>query len=183
LSKQIWYVMINIQFEANDSDQLYNYFLKGEHYKTRLKSLALYFKFLGLPHSQIIKFCRISEPTLASYLNDFNANGFDSLQTLKWKGQKSELNDFVDQIDADFSAMPPKTATEAKERIFKLTGINRSPTQIRIFMKDKLNYRFLKTGSLPGNGKDDDIHKEQERDAFKKNALNHCWTKPKRMKK
>lgn len=170
--------MINIQFTEADSNNLYNYLLKGSHHKIRLKSLALYLKFLGFTHSQITIFCRISEPTLASYLNDFNTNGFESLQTLKWNGQKSELDNFIDQIDTDFSKNPPKTTLEAKERIFKLTGINRGQTQIRNFMKDKLNYRFLKTGSLPGNGKDDDIQKEEERDTFKKNALSHCWIKP-----
>ncbi|MCK5207048.1 MAG: hypothetical protein KAQ62_01615 [Cyclobacteriaceae bacterium] len=112
-----------------------------------------------------------------SYLKDFKTGGFDSFQKLNWKGQKTKLYEYKDRIESDFNANPPRSILEARERIEKLTGISRSPTQIQDFLKSKLNYRYLKVGSLPGNGKDDDEEKENERDDFKKNNLNRCWIK------
>lgn len=169
--------MINIQFGKQDSDKFYKNFLGEYHHKTRLKNFALYLKCMGFSHSEIYKLCRISKPTLVSYLKDFKTGGFDSFQILNWKGQKTKLYEYKDRIESDFNANPPRSILEARERIEKLTGISRSPTQIQDFLKSKLNYRYLKVGSLPGNGKDDDEEKENERDDFKKNNLNRCWIK------
>lgn len=170
--------MIQINFEKQDVDKFYDNFLRAEHHKTRLKNFALYLKCTGLPHKEICGLCRISKPTLASYLKDFQSGGFESFHKLKWKGQKSKLNDHVELISSDFEANPPKSIHQAQERIGELTKIRRCPTQIREFLRSKLNYRYLKAGSLPGNGKDDDDKKELEREGFKKNDSNHYWAKP-----
>jgi len=175
--------MINIQFEEQDLDTFYENFLREDHHKTRLKNFALYLKCMGFMHLEIYKICRISKPTLVNYLKDFQTGGFESFQKLNWKGQKTKLYDHKDCIDSDFNTNPPKSILEARKRIEELTGISRSPTQIRDFLQNKLNYRYLKAGSLPGNGKDDDYEKEIERENFKKNNLNHCWIKQKKERK
>lgn len=175
--------MINIQFGDQDSDKFYENFLREDHHKTRLKNFALYLKCIGFSHAEIYRLCRISKPTLVSYLKDFKTGGFESFQKLNWKGQKTKLYEHKDRIEADFNANPPRSILEARERIEKLTGISRSPTQIQDFLKSKLSYRYLKVGSLPGNGKDDDEKKENERDAFKKNNLNRCWIKQEKEKR
>jgi hypothetical protein len=175
--------MIKIQFEEQDLDNFYNNFLRENHHKTRLKNFALYLKCMEFSHTEIYKLCRISKPTFVSYLKDFKTGGFESFQELKWKGQETLLNEHKDRIDADFSANPPKSILEARKRIEELTGISRSPTQIQDFLKSKLNYRYLKVGGLPGNGKDDDDEKEIERENFKKNNLSHCWIKQEKERK
>lgn len=175
--------MINIQFRDQDSDKFYENFLRENHHKTRLKNFALYLKCMGFSHAEIYRLCRISKPTLVSYLKDFKTGGFESFQKLNWKGQKTKLYEHKDRIEADFNANPPRSILEARERIEKLTGISRSPTQIQDFLKSKLSYRYLKVGSLPGNGKDDDEKKENERDAFKKNNLNRSWIKQEKEKR
>jgi len=169
--------MINIQFEEQDSDKFYENLLRENHHKTRLKNFALYLKCMGFSHTEIYKLCRISKPTLVGYLKDFKTGGFESFKKLNWKGQKTKLYEHKDRIEADFNANPPRSILEARERIEELTGISRSPTQIQDFLKSKLSYRYLKVGSLPGNGKDDDEEKEIERHRFKKNNSNHYWIK------
>lgn len=47
-----------------------------------------------------------------------------------------------------FTERPPMSACEAKSRIEELTGISRSPTQVRNFMK-RQGLRFIKTGHIP----------------------------------
>lgn len=175
--------MLKIQFKEHDPETLFSNFLREEHPKTRLKNLVIYCKSIGMSHGAILTFCRISEPTLASYLKEFQAGGFEALRKTKWKGQESELNQYIDIIDNDFSRKPPKSAAEAQTRVEELTGIRRSPTQIRSFMKEKLGYRFLKAGSLPGNGKDDDDLKELQRQELKKKLSTHYWIKPGKEKK
>ncbi len=169
--------MITISFQEQDPDILFNNFLREDHHKTRLKNLVLYLKSTGMPHKEIKRLCRISGPTLSSYLKDFKTGGFEGLKKLKWAGQRSKLHDFKELIDADLSSRPPRSIQEARQRIGQLTGIDRSPTQIRDFLKNKLGYRHLKAGSVPGNGKGDDQQKEAERQDFKKNDLNHSWAK------
>ncbi len=172
--------MIGLEFTEQDQERFFYNFMKADHHKIRLKNFVLYLKGLEFPHSDICKLSRISRPTLASYLKEFKTGGFKSFEHLKWKGQASELNKFIKIIDDDFNLKPPKSITEAQQRIKDLTGISRSPTQIRAFLRNKLDYRYLKAGSLPGNGKNDDAGKEEERDDFvKKNSI-HFWLRQKR---
>ena len=170
--------MITIEFKDGNLEKLYNNSLNAKHPKIRLKNFALYLKCKELPHSQICDICRISEPTLAKYLKYFKEGGFARLEELKWNGQQSELNAYTDLIDRDFEQNPPRTINEALCRIEKLTGLKRSPTQIQYFLKNKLKLKYLKMGSIPGNGKDDDVEKEMEREDFKKKLLIHYWIKP-----
>jgi hypothetical protein len=61
----------------------------------------------------------------------------------------------------DFKEQPPKSIAEAQDRIEELPGIRRSPTQIRLFMKN-LQMKYLKVGHVPGKSCDPDKLKEQE---------------------
>lgn len=168
--------MIKINFTAENQDELFHNFIYEKHSKTRKKNFVLYLKSLKMKHNEIRHISRVSKPTLASYLKEYKNNGINSFKDLKWKGQASQLLDFKDLIETDFDKNPPKSTNEAQARIEKLTGIKRSPTQIREFMK-KFDYKYLKIGSIPGNGKDDDSEKECERQEFKKKNWNHVWQK------
>ena len=106
--------MLKIQFKEHDPETLFSNFLREEHPKTRLKNLVIYCKSIGMSHGAILTFCRISEPTLASYLKEFQAGGFEALRKTKWKGQESELNQYIDIIDNDFSRKPPSQLPKHK---------------------------------------------------------------------
>jgi len=60
----------------------------------------------------------------------------------------SELEMHKDIVKADILNNPVATASEASERIMSLTGIKRSPTQVRVFMH-RLGLKPLKTASIP----------------------------------
>ncbi len=168
--------MIQVLIEEEVQSLLYSNILFEEHSKTRLKSFVLYLKSFDLKHNEICKICRITKPTLTGYLKEFNNKGIDSFKSLKWKGQSSKLNEYKAIIDNEFEKEPPKSINEAQDRIEKLIGIRRSPTQIRMFLK-KLKYKYLKTGSIPGNGDGQDETREEEREDFKKNNWNPVWKK------
>jgi transposase len=60
----------------------------------------------------------------------------------------SELEAYKDLIKADLSARPVATSAEACERIHELTGIKRSPTQVRQYMH-RLGLKPLKVAAIP----------------------------------
>lgn len=168
--------MIRLSIDKEQQDQLYTNILQENHHKTRLKNLVLYLKSFDYKHKDICQICRITKPTLTEYLFEFKENGIESFKTKKWKGQSSKLNEYKEIIDKDFEIHPPKSINEAQDRIEKLTNLKRSPTQVRVFMK-KLNYKYLKMGSIPGNGDGQDEIREEKREEFKKKSLNHVWKK------
>lgn len=56
-------------------------------------------------------------------------------------------------LNVGFKQNPPRSISEAQDSIHRLTGIKRSPTQIRIFLK-KIGMKCLKVGFVPGKAID-----------------------------
>ncbi len=162
--------MIQIDFSTQEQDTLYEGYTNHPHSKVRMKMQVLYLKSIGFAHGQIIQVCRISRATLSSYLKLYKAKGFLGLLELNYKGQPSELNEYSDKIKKDFTDNPPSSVSEARQRIYDLTGIKRSVEQIREFL-GRIGLRRLKTGSLPGGHKGNTKEKRAEQRAFVKNQL------------
>jgi hypothetical protein len=49
----------------------------------------------------------------------------------------------------EFTIRPPHTVGEACERIEKLTGVKRRPTQVREFLRDTMQLRWRKVAAVP----------------------------------
>ena len=79
----------------------------------------------------------------------------------KFKGSLSELNPHAETLKAHFQEHPPRTVAEAQAEIEHLTGIKRSPTQIRAFLK-RIGLACRKVGFVPGKSADPNKIKEQE---------------------
>jgi len=69
-------------------------------------------------------------------------NGWDA------GGRTCDLDPHIDTIAQYVAEHPPHTIAEAACAIEQLTGIRRSETQVREFLK-RLGFRRIKTGSLP----------------------------------
>jgi transposase len=82
------------------------------------------------------------------WIQVYQIGGFDSLCQFNYGTNKSELASHSLSILQSFTERPPMSACEAKSRIEEITGISRSPTQIRNFMK-RQGLRFIKTGHIP----------------------------------
>jgi transposase len=92
---------------------------------------------VGLSRDSVCDWVRI-------YLNE----GFDALCQFKYGTNKSELEVYSDSILNSFREQPPMSINEALSQIEKMTGIKRSPTQVRAFMKHH-GLRYIKTGHIP----------------------------------
>ena len=125
---------------------------------------ALWLKAQGLPHAEICRLVQVKRNTLVSYLRQYEQGGIEGLKQLKFRGQPSLLLAHQTRIEAEIRAHPPGTVKEASARITALTGIRRSPTQVRWFLKHPLGMKRLKTGVLPAKAD------PAQQDAFKKNS-------------
>lgn len=120
------------------------------HPQVQRKMEALYLKSQGLSHNQIRQLCRIgSRTTLSSYLQQYKEGGVEALKVLHYKGQPSQLNEHTASLKAHFEAHPPRSTAEAQSEITRLTGIERSPTQVRACLK-RIGMQYRKVGYLPG---------------------------------
>ncbi len=160
--------MIQIKFTADEIEKLNYERYHYPHPKVQKKMDALYLKSQDLPHNEICRLCQISESTLTIYLWQYIEGGIEGLKKLGYKGKTNELMKHADSLEQYFKQNPPRSINEAQDSIQRLTGIKRSPTQIRIFLK-KIGMRCLKVGFVPGKAIDPEKINEQER--FKKDEL------------
>lgn len=109
---------------------------------------VLYLKSQGCPHWQIGQLVRITEPTLLSYLRDYQSGGIAKLKQLTFYRPQSELKQHQESLAAYFREHPPKTLAQAAAKIEELTGIVRSREQVRVFLKS-LGMSCRRVGVLP----------------------------------
>lgn len=83
--------------------------------------------------------------SVSHWVQSYQSGGFESLCQYNYGTNKSELENYSDSILKSFIERPPMSASEAKMRIEEMTGISRSPSQIRTFMKHN-GLRYIKTG-------------------------------------
>ena len=97
----------------------------------------------GVTRKEIQEKIGASHTTLCKYSQLINSDKVSELFEAKLYRPVSELEKFSEQIEKDFEANPPKTGSEAKERIKNLTGIERSLSQVGKFLKKKALTREL----------------------------------------
>jgi len=97
---------------------------------------ALWLKSHGLPHGQIAQVVNITEITLRYYFQLSQDGGVERLKEVAIVGPESVLQEHPASLEAYFRAHPPATIKEAQNKIEGLTGIQRSETQVREFLKN-----------------------------------------------
>ncbi len=158
-----------IQFTQKELDELYTERYNHPDPKVQRKMEAVYLKSCGLQHKEIQRICRISSnTTMSRYLTSYKEHGIDGLKKQNYKGQPSELGKHSESLEELFKADPPNCANAAREMIKEKTGILRSPSQVRAFMK-RIGMGYRKVGFVPG--KSDDPEKQQEQEKFRTEKL------------
>jgi len=140
--------MIKIEFNSEEIEQLRYERRYHPHPRVRQRMETLYLKALGYHHQEIGRIVSIGQGTLRRYLRMYQAGGIDALKELNFHRPESELNEHREQLKAEFEARPAKSINDAVQRIEKLTGIRRSPTQVGKFLED-LGVKRLKVGHIP----------------------------------
>ncbi len=159
--------MLKIFFSEEEISQLQYEHLAHEHPRVRRRCEVVYLKSLEFSHRDIGRLVGISQPTLRNYLKMYKSGGIEKLKELNFYRPVSKLEAHREKLKAEFTSSPPKSVNEAMKRIEKLTGILRSPTQVRQFIK-KLGLKRLKVGQVPAKA---DPEKQK---IFLKKNLNHA---------
>jgi transposase len=140
--------MLKLKFTEAEKQALHQERFNHPHPRVQQRMEVLWLKSQELPHWQICQLAQVSENTLRAYCRDYKAGGIEKLKEIHFRRPQSELVAYLDTLEAEFRAHPPATINEAVERIETLTGIRRSPTQVRVFLKS-IGMRCLKVGSVP----------------------------------
>ncbi len=166
--------MLRLTFTEAEAKALKDERFHHPHPHVRRKMEVLWLKSQGLAHQDIAQLAGVSGKTLRSYLQQYVGGGVAGLKELHFRRPQSELVAHQETIAAHFLAHPPASINEAVDTIRRLTGLSRSPTQVRLFLREKCGLKRLKTGTLPAKA-DPEVQ-----EAFKKNTSNHAWLKRKR---
>jgi transposase len=161
--------MIQLEFSEADISALDYERYHHPHPQVQRKMEVLYLKSQGLPHQEIRRLSRVrSKTTLVTYLREYKSGGIEALKQLDYKGQPSQLNEHILSLKAHFTAHPPRTSAAAQAEIERITGIKRSPTQIKAFLK-RIGLKPRKVGYVPGKAATPE--KMAEQDSFQAEAL------------
>ena len=155
--------MINIEFPQEDLKTIEYERFNHPIPLVKRRMEVLWLKSQGLPHKQISKLAGVCDNALTKYLRLYRDGGLDEVRKVNFYRPKSELEKHRDAIEQRFREYPVATIAEAAAKIEELTGIHRSTTQVRVFLR-KLGMRHRKVGSVPA-GADPDAQAH-----FKKNA-------------
>jgi transposase len=133
------------------------YYYPCPHVQKRIH--AVYMKTVtGLSNTTIGDLTGLHRHSVRHWIQVYQARGFEALCQFNYGTNKSDLEKHSDGILQSFIQRPPMTACEAKSRIEELTGISRSPSQVRAFMK-RHGLRYLQTGQIPAKA---DTQKQQQ---------------------
>ncbi len=154
--------MMYLEFSEEEQQSLYYERFHHPHPRVQKKMEALWLKSQKLPHHQISNLAGIAPNTLRSYLRDYQAGGIEKLKEINFYRPQSELENHRSTLKAYFQKNPPATMNEAREKIEELTGIRRSPTQVRKFLKS-MGMRCLKVGFIPGKA-DPEVQEEYKKE-------------------
>ena len=139
------------------------------HPRVMLKMDVVHLKSLGLGNDLVCKITGVCGNTMREYLKQYNKGGIEHLKEVNFYRPNSELDAYRGTIEKYFTDNPPSSISEASAKIEELTGIKRGETQTRKYLKS-LNFRYMKTGSVPANVLTDE--KKTNRENFWKKNLN-----------
>lgn len=105
------------------------------HPRVQQRMEVVWLKSQGLTHQDIARLAGVSRRTVQRYLDEFAAGGLDQLRRMAWQGTVSELDQHQGTLEDHFLEKPPHSAAEAQATIEQLTGVRRSLTQVRSFLK------------------------------------------------
>jgi len=96
---------------------------------------AVRLKAYGMLHKEIAEIIGITENTLRDYFELYEQGGLEKLKEIHYYQPESELKEHIVSLEAHFREHPPATIKQAQHEVEVITGVVRSETQIREFLK------------------------------------------------
>lgn len=99
-------------------------------------------------NKQIGQIVGLHRDSVGDWINAYKHGGFEALCRYDYGTNKSQLEEYCDSVLQSLTEHPPMSSKEAKSHIKEMTGISRSLSQVRTFMK-RHGFRYVKTGHIP----------------------------------
>ena len=96
---------------------------------------AIRLKAHGMLHKGIAEIIGITENTLRGYFELYEQGGLEKLKESHYYQPESELKEHIVSLEAYFREHPSATIIQAQHEVEVITGVVRSETQIREFLK------------------------------------------------
>ena len=116
--------------------------------RVRQRMLVLWALHCGLTRVKAAELADVGRATVERVVAAFRDGGLDAVRQWNVQGPTSELAAYRDLIRESFEKEPARTIAEAAERIEKLTGLRRGPTQVRKFLK-ALGLKWQRMRAVP----------------------------------
>ncbi len=114
----------------------------------RRKMLVLWLLHHGLTREKAAEVTGTGRATVQRYVAAFRDGGLEGLRRWDVTGPVSDLAGYAQQIRASFEEQPAATIAEACDRIERVTGLRREPTQVRKFLKG-LGLKWQRVRAIP----------------------------------
>jgi len=114
----------------------------------------MWLKSCDLDTDEIARLAAACANTVRQCFHEYAAGGLEQLQTMNYYQPQSALAAHTSTLQEHFEKHPPATVKAAMHDIETLTGIKRSETQVRTFMK-KIGLKCRKVGMLPAKADPD----------------------------
>lgn len=126
---------IQLEFPSGILKELYYHRYRHLAPLVQRRMDALWLKAHGLPHQQIAELVGVTENTLREYFELYQQGGIEKLKELNYYRPESELKVHISSLEAYFREHPPASIKEAQHQVEIITGIQRSESQVREFLK------------------------------------------------
>jgi transposase len=118
------------------------------HPRVQQRMWVVWLKDRGFAHQDIARAMGVTDDTVTSYLTSYVDHGLDGLRAITFHRPESELKAHQTTLEAYFREHPPATVAEARAAVKRLTGIERSPTQVGVFLR-RMGMRCRKVAAVP----------------------------------
>lgn len=109
----------------------------------------LWLKSKGETHERIAELSGTSRRTVQRLLDLFATKGLEGVRQFHEQGRSNGLTPHRVSLETAFLEHPPRTVMEACDRIERLTGVCRRPTQVRQFLRNTLDLKWRKVAAIP----------------------------------
>ncbi len=130
--------MIPIRIPAEDMKVLEEERYTHPHPRVQRQRHTLYLVGLGYPRHDVARIIGVSEGTVRNFIHAYQAGGLEALRQFNPHPQTAAWDRHATTLRETFTAQPPHTVQEAVDRIESLTGVRRSPTQVREWLKKRV---------------------------------------------
>src|SRR3990172_10309388 len=137
--------MKQINFAPEQIEQLTRESIYDSHPIVRRRCLALLLKAHGHTRAQVATILAINVSSVRVYFDLFLEEGIAALKRLNYHGKRNALQEREEDILAALEAKPPATVKEAQDTIKTTTGLHRSWTRVKEFLRrNKVRRRKVK---------------------------------------